>query len=89
MAWREDAALLADDGRLSLDEVGRWLSAGPNGGITLQQLATHTSWLPRLAPTMDLGTVDPARGLTRALVSPHVQTDRKPVRETSRPGQRA
>jgi CubicO group peptidase (beta-lactamase class C family) len=64
MAWREDAALLAllaDDGALSLDdEVGRWLSAGPNGGITLRQLATHTSGLPRLAPTMDLGTVDPA-----------------------------
>jgi CubicO group peptidase (beta-lactamase class C family) len=64
MTWREDAALLAlleDDGALSLDdEAGRWLSAGPNGGITLRQLATHTSGLPRLAPTMDLGTVDPA-----------------------------
>jgi CubicO group peptidase (beta-lactamase class C family) len=54
-------ALLADDGALSLDdEVGRWLSAGPNGGITLRQLATHTSGLPRLAPNMDLSTVDPA-----------------------------
>lgn len=55
------AALLADDGALSLDdEVGRWLSAGPNSGITLRQLATHTSGLPRLAPNMDLSTVDPA-----------------------------
>ncbi|MGC1751742.1 MAG: serine hydrolase domain-containing protein, partial [Trebonia sp.] len=54
-------ALLADDGALSLDdEVGRWLSAGPNSGITLRQLATHTSGLPRLAPNMDLSTVDPA-----------------------------
>jgi Beta-lactamase len=54
-------ALLPADGALSLDdELGRWLSAGPNGGITLRQLATHTSGLPRLAPTMDLSTVDPA-----------------------------
>jgi len=54
-------ALLADDGALSLDDpVGRWLSAGPNDGITLRQLATHTSGLPRLAPNMDLSTVDRA-----------------------------
>jgi CubicO group peptidase (beta-lactamase class C family) len=54
-------ALLAADGRLRLDdEAGRWLSAGPNGGITLRQLATHTSGLPRLAPNMDLRAVDPA-----------------------------
>ena len=44
-------ALLAVDGTLSLDdEVGRWLPAGANGGITLRQLATHTSGLPRIAP---------------------------------------
>ncbi len=44
-------ALLAADGTLSLDdEVGRWLPAGANGGITLRQLATHTSGLPRIAP---------------------------------------
>jgi len=43
-------ALLASDGTLSLDdEVGRWLSAGANGGITLRQLATHTAGLPRMA----------------------------------------
>jgi serine-type D-Ala-D-Ala carboxypeptidase/endopeptidase len=54
-------ALLADDGSLNLDdEIGRWLSAGPNSGITLRQLATHTSGLPRLAPNMDLSTVDRA-----------------------------
>jgi Beta-lactamase len=52
-------ALLAADGALSLDdEIGRWLSAGPNSAITLRQLATHTSGLPRLAPTMDLSTID-------------------------------
>jgi CubicO group peptidase (beta-lactamase class C family) len=44
-------ALLAADGTLSLDDgVGRWLPAGANGGITLRQLATHTSGLPRIAP---------------------------------------
>jgi serine-type D-Ala-D-Ala carboxypeptidase/endopeptidase len=44
-------ALLAADGTLALDdEVGRWLPAGANGGITLRQLATHTAGLPRIAP---------------------------------------
>jgi len=50
-------ALLEAEGRLRLDdEIGRWLSAGANGGITLRQLATHTSGLPRLAPNMDLAS---------------------------------
>jgi serine-type D-Ala-D-Ala carboxypeptidase/endopeptidase len=54
-------ALLAADGRLRLDdEIGRWLSAGANGGITVRQLATHSSGLPRLAPNLDLRTVDRA-----------------------------
>jgi CubicO group peptidase (beta-lactamase class C family) len=44
-------ALLAADGTLNLDdEAGRWLRAGPNGAITLRQLATHTSGLPAVAP---------------------------------------
>ena len=52
-------ALLAADGRLRLDDgVGRWLPACANGGITLRQLATHTSGLPRFAPNMGLPTVD-------------------------------
>jgi CubicO group peptidase (beta-lactamase class C family) len=52
-------ALLAADGSLRLDdEVGRWLPAGANAGITLRQLTTHTSGLPRLAPNMSLPTVD-------------------------------
>ena len=52
-------ALLAADGSLRLDdEVGRWLPAGANAGITMRQLATHTSGLPRLAPNMNLPTVD-------------------------------
>jgi CubicO group peptidase (beta-lactamase class C family) len=44
-------ALLAADGTVSLDDPARrWLRAGPNGGITLRQLATHTSGLPGVAP---------------------------------------
>src|SRR5580692_12620448 len=44
-------ASLVGDGVVALDdEIGRWLDAGPNAGITLEQLATHTSGLPRLAP---------------------------------------
>lgn len=42
---------LAADGTVALDDpVGRWLDAGPNAGITLAELATHSSGLPRLAP---------------------------------------
>lgn len=52
-------ALLAD-GTLRLDdEVGRFLAAGANGGITLLQLATHTSGLPRMAPNVDVRQADP------------------------------
>jgi CubicO group peptidase (beta-lactamase class C family) len=54
-------ALLEGDGALRLDdEIGRWLSAGANGGITVRQLATHTSGLPRAAPNFDLRAADPA-----------------------------
>ncbi|HUR49537.1 MAG TPA: serine hydrolase [Acidimicrobiales bacterium] len=45
------AAVLAEEGQLSwTDPIGKWLDAGPNEGITVEQLATHTSGLPRLAP---------------------------------------
>lgn len=44
-------ASLAGDGVVELDgEIGRWLEAGPNASVTLRELATHTSGLPRLAP---------------------------------------
>ncbi|HEX5117447.1 MAG TPA: serine hydrolase domain-containing protein [Pseudonocardiaceae bacterium] len=44
-------ALLVGEGVLGLDdEISRWLSAGPNGSITVRQLATHTSGLPSMAP---------------------------------------
>jgi CubicO group peptidase (beta-lactamase class C family) len=56
---------LAGDGVLALeDEIGRWLDAGPNGSITLEQLATHTSGLPRLAPNQPVGGPNPYRDFT-------------------------
>lgn len=77
------AALLAEEGKLALsDPIGKWLEAGPNGGITVEQLATHTSGLPRLAPNAMAGEVDPnnpyahysaelaEEGLREAVVTP-------------------
>jgi CubicO group peptidase (beta-lactamase class C family) len=59
-------ALLAADGTLGLDdEVSRWLSAGRGSGITLRQLATHTSGLPRLAPNHRKTAADPANPYAR------------------------
>jgi D-alanyl-D-alanine-carboxypeptidase/D-alanyl-D-alanine-endopeptidase len=58
-------ASLAGDGFLALDdEIGRWLDAGPNGNITLEQLATHTSGLPRLAPNQPTEGPNPYRDFT-------------------------
>jgi serine-type D-Ala-D-Ala carboxypeptidase/endopeptidase len=60
--------LLADavvGGRVHLtDPLRRWLDAGPNGDITLGELATHTSGLPRLAPGHLAGAPDPYAFLT-------------------------
>lgn len=58
-------ASLAGDGILALDdEAGRWLDAGQNSGITMRQLATHTSGLPRLSPSHITGAADPDEFLT-------------------------
>jgi CubicO group peptidase (beta-lactamase class C family) len=58
-------ASMVDDGIVGLDdEIGRWLDAGPNADITLRQLATHTSGLPRLSPSHVLGAPDPYAFLT-------------------------
>jgi serine-type D-Ala-D-Ala carboxypeptidase/endopeptidase len=58
-------ASLIGDGVMALDdEIGRWLDAGPNAGITLEQLATHTSGLPRLAPNHPAGETNPYRAFT-------------------------
>jgi CubicO group peptidase (beta-lactamase class C family) len=49
-------ALLVGEGELSLDEeIGRRLAAGDNAGITVAQLATHTSGLPSMSPHMRAG----------------------------------
>ena len=58
-------ASLAGDGILALhDEIGRWLDAGPNGSITLEELATHSSGLPRLAPNQPARSPNPYRNFT-------------------------
>lgn len=58
-------ASLADDGIVRLDdEIGRWLDADINGDITLRQLATHTSGLPRLSPSHVTGVANPYAFLT-------------------------
>lgn len=60
------AALLAEEGQLSLsDPIGKWLDAGPNEAITVEQLATHTSGLPRLAPNAFGRGVDQANPYAR------------------------
>jgi len=58
-------ALLAGEGALALDDaIGRWLDAGRNAGITLSELATHTSGLPRLAPNQRAWGRNPYRNFT-------------------------
>ncbi len=59
-------ACLASQGTVALDDkIGRWLDAGHNSDITMLQLATHTSGLPRLAPGHKSGAPDPYAFLTR------------------------
>ena len=58
-------ASLVNAGAVTLDDpIGRWLDAGHNGDITLAQLATHTSGLPRLPPGHTHGAPDPYAFLT-------------------------
>jgi serine-type D-Ala-D-Ala carboxypeptidase/endopeptidase len=58
-------ASLVNDGIVALDdEVGRWLDAGQNSDITMGQLATHTSGLPRLPPSHITGAPGPYDFLT-------------------------
>ncbi len=68
-------ASLVDDGIVRLDdEIGRWLDAGPNGDITLRQLATHTSGLSRLSPGHVTGAPDPYAFLTAAVAEQELRT---------------
>jgi CubicO group peptidase (beta-lactamase class C family) len=58
-------AVLALEGALTLDDpAGRWLDAGQNADITLGQLATHTSGLPREAPNHAADGPNPYRAFT-------------------------
>jgi len=58
-------ASLVYDGTITFgDTIGRWLDAGQNSDVTLLQLATHTSGLPRLAPGHIAGAADPHAFLT-------------------------
>jgi CubicO group peptidase (beta-lactamase class C family) len=58
-------ACLVGDGTVALgDAIGRWLDAGRNADITLEQLATHTSGLPRLAPNQPIFRPNPYRTFT-------------------------
>lgn len=58
-------ATLVGDGTVTLDDrVGRWLDAGANADITVGELATHTSGLPRLAPNQPTGIPNPYRDFT-------------------------
>lgn len=61
-------ASLTNERAVALDDrIGRWLDAGRNADITLVQLATHTSGLPRLAPGHFAGAADPYAFLTAAV----------------------
>ena len=54
-------AALVVDGTVTLDDpIGTWLDGGDNGAITLLELATHTSGLPRMGANAGDGpTFDP------------------------------
>lgn len=61
------------------DPIGRWLDAGQNSDVTLLQLATHTSGLPRLAPGHIAGAADPYAFLTAEAAEHQLRlTPRKP-----------
>src|SRR3954452_1904785 len=52
-------ASMVEQRQLDLDDqIGRWLAAAESGDITLRQLATHTSGLPRLAPNHETNQSD-------------------------------
>ncbi len=52
------ATLVLDETVRLDDKIGKWLDAGPNSDITLEQLARHTAGLPRLAPNADAEPFD-------------------------------
>jgi D-alanyl-D-alanine-carboxypeptidase/D-alanyl-D-alanine-endopeptidase len=59
-------ASMVEQRQLDLDDkIGTWLAAGENGDITVSQLATHTSGLPRLAPNHETDQSDRANPYAR------------------------
>lgn len=73
-------ASLVIDGTVAFgDPIGRWLDAGQNSDVTLLQLATHTSGLPRLAPGHIAGAANPYAFLTAEAAEHQLRlTPRKP-----------
>ena len=72
-------ATLVQQGILALDDtVDRWLNAGPNGDITLDDLARHCSGLPRMAPNAADGErfdeLDPYATYTEELAEAALQS---------------
>jgi serine-type D-Ala-D-Ala carboxypeptidase/endopeptidase len=73
------ASLVNDRTVAFSDTIGRWLDAGQNSDVTLLQLATHTSGLPRLAPGHIAGVPDPYAFLTADTAQHELRlTPRKP-----------
>ncbi len=61
-------ASLVGEGSVALrDPVGCWFDAGRNADVTVAELATHTSGLPRLAPTHRPGGPNPYQRFTAQL----------------------
>lgn len=58
-------------------EIGQWLKAGDNAAITLGELATHTSGLPRLSPGHVLGTPNPYDFLTAQVAEEELRAARR------------
>jgi serine-type D-Ala-D-Ala carboxypeptidase/endopeptidase len=73
-------ASLVCEGAVAYDDtIGHWLDAGQNSDVTLLQLATHTSGLPRVAPGHQAGAADPYAFLTAAVAERNLRlTTRKP-----------
>ena len=74
-------ASLVGDAVVGLDdEIGRLLDAGPNADITLEQLATHTSGLPRLAPNQPTRLANPYRDYTAERAEKGLRTAKRTPR---------
>lgn len=74
-------ASLVAEGALALgDPVSHWLRGGRNGDVTVGELATHTSGLPRLAPNHRAGSANPYRRFTAARAERGLRRARRTTR---------